>query len=99
MTHQAFVDFCAKVAQNADLRKKIDTAESPTDIVQLGAQSGFVFSEKDVRDGSQELAEQSEIELSEDQLSSLSGGDFGAVIGVIKVGLQIYLIGKKYRHW
>jgi predicted ribosomally synthesized peptide with nif11-like leader len=74
MSKQAFINFCTKAAESDDLAKKIEAAQTPADIVALGAESGFVFSEADAKEGSQELSEQGERELSEGELTSVSGG-------------------------
>ena len=99
MSKQAFIDFCAKAAESDDLAKKIDAAQTPADIVALGAESGFAFSEADAKEGSQELAEQGESELSEDQLASVSGGGIGTVLTVIKIGFKIWKAGKTMGWW
>lgn len=88
MSKQAFLDFCNKAAESDDLAKKIEAAQTPADIVALGAQSGFAFSEADAKEGSQELSEQSERELSEDELTSVSGGS-SKFRQIIKIGIAI----------
>jgi predicted ribosomally synthesized peptide with nif11-like leader len=100
-SQEIFVDFCTKVSEDEDLAKQLEAVKTPADIVALGAQSGFAFSEADIKEGSQELAEQSERELSEDELTSVSGGklSFPRVIAVIGVGKAIYDLGKAFRWW
>ena len=99
MTKQIFVDFCTKVSEDEDLAKQLEAVKTPADIVALGAQSGFAFSEADIKEGSQELAEQSERELTEGELTSVSGGSIMPVFGAINVGVMIYKLGKKNRWW
>ena len=101
MTKQIFVDFCTKVSEDEDLAKQLEAVNTPADIVALGAQSGFAFSEADIKDGSQELAEQSERELTEGELTSVSGGklSFDRIIAVVKVGKSIYDLGKVFHWW
>ena len=99
MTKQIFVDFCTKVSEDEDLAKQLEAVNTPADIVALGAQSGFAFSEADIKDGSQELAEQSERELTEGELTSVSGGFIGTIIGAIEVGVAVYKLGKKRNWW
>lgn len=88
MTKQAFIDFVAKAAESDDIVKQIEAAQTPADIVALGAQSGFSFSEADAKEGSQELAEQDERELNEDELTTVSGGRFPWKTA-IKIGIAI----------
>jgi predicted ribosomally synthesized peptide with nif11-like leader len=89
MTKQAFLDFCNTAAESDDLAKKIEAAKTPADIVALGAESGFAFSEADAKEGSQELAEQGERELNEDELTSVSGGRKINWGKVIRIGIAI----------
>lgn len=93
MTKQAFLDFCNTAAESDDLAKKIEAAKTPADIVALGAESGFAFSEADAKEGSQELAEQGERELNEDELTSVSGGriNWGKVIRIGIAILKLFL--------
>jgi predicted ribosomally synthesized peptide with nif11-like leader len=91
MASQAFIDFCGKAADDADLAKKIEAAQTPADIIALGAASGFVFTEEELKQGAQSAAEQEERELSEGELTAVSGGWF---FKAIKVGFMIYKFGK-----
>ena len=99
MAKQAFLDFCNKIAEDDNLGKKVQAAQSPSEIVALGAQYGYVFSENDAQQSSRELAEESECELSEHELSMVSGGRDPRGIGVIRAGLLIYKLGRKLRWW
>lgn len=99
MTSQAFVDFCAKVSGDAELEKLIEAAQTPADIIALGSQSGFVFSEQDLKEGAQAAAERSERELSEDELTTVSGGWFMVALTVIDVGVSVFKLGKKKKWW
>lgn len=99
MSKQTFIDFCTKASEDSALEQQLSSADAVNKIVALGAANGFTFTEEDVKNGAQELAEASEKELSEDQLTSVSGGFLGAVIGAVKVGYGIYKTGKKFGWW
>jgi predicted ribosomally synthesized peptide with nif11-like leader len=99
MSTQAFIDFCAKASENPELEAQITNVDALNNIVELGAANGFTFSEEDVKNGATKLNEMDEQELSEEQLTSVSGGFLGAVIGAIKVGIFVYKMGKKAKWW
>lgn len=96
MASQAFIDFCGKAAEDADLAKKIEAAQTPADIIALGAASGFVFSEEELKQGAQSASEQEERELSEGELTAVSGGWF---FKAIKIGFAIFRGGRKAGWW
>ena len=91
MASQAFIDFCGKAADDADLAKKIEAAQTPADIIALGAASGFVFSEEELKEGANSAAEQEDRELSEGELTAVSGGWF---FKAVRIGFQIYKFGR-----
>jgi predicted ribosomally synthesized peptide with nif11-like leader len=91
MASQAFIDFCGKAADDADLAKKIEAAQTPADIIALGAASGFVFTEEELKQGAQSAAEQEDRELSEGELTAVSGGWF---FKAVKIGFKIYKFGR-----
>jgi predicted ribosomally synthesized peptide with nif11-like leader len=99
MSTQAFKDFCAKASENPELEAQVTQVDALNKIVELGAANGFSFSEEDVKNGATELNEMEEQELSEEQLTSVSGGFLGAVIGAIRVGVAVYKVGKRFRWW
>jgi predicted ribosomally synthesized peptide with nif11-like leader len=96
MASQAFIDFCGKAADDADLAKKIEAVQTPADLIALGAASGFVFSEEELKQGAQSAAEQEERELSEGELTAVSGGWF---FSALKLGWRIFQLGKKAKWW
>jgi predicted ribosomally synthesized peptide with nif11-like leader len=99
MSTQAFIDFCSKASENPEIEAQITNADALNNIVELGAANGFTFSEEDVKTGATKLNEMEEQELSEEQLTSVSGGFIGAIIGAIRVGVAVYKIGKKAKWW
>jgi len=99
MSTQAFIDFCAKASENPELEAQITNADALNNIVELGAANGFTFSEEDVKTGATKLNEMEEQELSEEQLTSVSGGFLQAIIGAIQVGVMVYNAGKKAKWW
>jgi len=99
MSTQAFIDFCSKASENPELEAQITNADALNNIVELGAANGFTFSEEDVKTGATKLNEMEEQELSEEQLTSVSGGFLQAIIGAIQVGVMVYNAGKKAKWW
>jgi len=95
MSTQAFIDFCAKAGENPELEAQIHNVDALNNIVELGAANGFTFSEEDVKNGATKLSEMDGQELSEEQLTSVSGGFVFALIAAIKIGLFIHSVVKK----
>ena len=67
---QAFVDESKK---NEGVQAKLKSVSSHAELVELGKQSGFIFSLEDV-DKAEQLGRQKMENISEDELQAVSGG-------------------------
>jgi predicted ribosomally synthesized peptide with nif11-like leader len=99
MSQEHFVDFCRHMSSDEELAGQIEQLQAASDVVALADGLGFVFTELEMQLSSRALAERTDQELSEFELTQLSGGCAGPSAGLLQAGASVFRLGRKQRWW
>lgn len=99
MSQEHFVDFCRHLSSDEELAGQIEQLQAASEVVALADEFGFVFTELEMQLSSRALAEQTDQELSEFDLTQLSGGFARPSAGLLQAGAAVFRLGRKRRWW
>ncbi len=87
------------MSSDEELAGQIEQLQAASEVVALADGLGFVFTEFEMQLSSRALAERTDQELSEFELTQLSGGCAGPSAGLLQAGADVFRLGRKRRWW